>query len=188
MDCPSEDNYSAVSTTSVQSSPKNVLTRKSLQSLTLGQSPVTGWIRVFCGPDRSDIAQDDPSRMVNVLTSSSVEQVVSDMDLPVDYTLWLQIGGNPSRRLESEEKPFLLQENFFKALGFTDDSRRSRLSIDPDLKHLIRFHIGPAELSMCPGITRSGSVEILKGLVFPQWRRRSVALFGSKMILYPGKD
>ncbi|GAB0089409.1 Protein phosphatase PHLPP-like protein [Sergentomyia squamirostris] len=183
-----DDSYSALSTTSVQSSPKSVLMRNSLQSLTIGQTPVTGWIRVFCGPDRTDISCDDPSRMVHVVATTSVEQVVSDMDLPADYTIWLQIGGNPSRRLDSDEKPFVLQENFFKTLGYTDDSRRSRLSIDPDLKHLIRFHIGPAELSMCPGVLRSGFVEILKGLVFPQWRRRSVALFGSKIIVYPGNN
>ena len=39
-------------------------------------------------------------------------------------------------------------EDFLKKLGYLDESRRSRLGIDPDLKFLIRFHINAiAEIS-----------------------------------------
>lgn len=99
----------------------------------------------------------------------------------------VQTGGGRTRRLEENEYPLLVQEEFLRSLGYFDESRRARLGIDPELKHLIRFHIGPAEIPMCKGVLRSGTVEVLKGLVFPQWRRRHLAIVGSKLILYPGK-
>ena len=80
----------------------------------------------------------------------------------------------------------IVQEDFLKRLGYLDESRRSRLGIDPDLKFLIRFHIGPTDIIHCKGVTRCGSVEILKGLVFPQWRRRTIAIIGSTLVVYPG--
>lgn len=49
----------------------------------------SGWIRVYCGPDRSEFSCEDPSRMVNVSASSTTVEVVKDMDLPGDYTLWV---------------------------------------------------------------------------------------------------
>ncbi|KAL1400643.1 hypothetical protein pipiens_007265 [Culex pipiens pipiens] len=127
----------------------------------------SGWIRVYCGPDRSAVSCEDPSRMVHVITTATTLDVVKDMDLPMEYTLW---------------------EEFLKALGYLDESRRARLGIDPELKHLFRFHIGPAEIPMCRGVLRSGSVELLKGLVFPQWRRRYLAIVGSKLIIFPASS
>jgi hypothetical protein len=49
----------------------------------------SGWIRVYCGPDRSELTSEDPSRMVHVAANSTTVEVVKDMDLPVDYTLWV---------------------------------------------------------------------------------------------------
>ncbi|XP_055544111.1 protein phosphatase PHLPP-like protein [Wyeomyia smithii] len=145
----------------------------------------SGWIRVYCGPDRSDVSLEDPSRMIHVVTTSTTLDVVKDMNLPMEYTLWVQIGGSKTRRLEENEYPLLVQEEFLKSLGYVDESRRGRLGIDPELKHLFRFHIGPSEIPMCKGVLRSGSVEILKGLVFPQWRKRYLAIVGSKLIVFP---
>uniref|UniRef100_A0A6E8VYW2 PPM-type phosphatase domain-containing protein n=1 Tax=Anopheles coluzzii TaxID=1518534 RepID=A0A6E8VYW2_ANOCL len=146
----------------------------------------SGWLRVYCGPDRSEISAEDRSRMIHVVTTATTLDVVKDMNLPGDYTLWVQIGGGRTRRLEENEYPLLVQEEFLKSLGYFDESRRARLGIDPELKYLIRFHIGPAEIPMCKGVLRSGSVEVLKGLMFPQWRRRHLAIVGSKLILYAG--
>ncbi|KFB39126.1 hypothetical protein ZHAS_00006455 [Anopheles sinensis] len=146
----------------------------------------SGWLRIYCGPDRSEISSEDRSRMIHVVTTATTLDVVKDMNLPGDYTLWVQIGGGRTRRLEENEYPLLVQEEFLKSLGYFDESRRARLGIDPELKHLIRFHVGPAEIPMCKGVLRSGTVEVLKGLVFPQWRRRHLAVVGSKLILYPG--
>lgn len=143
-----------------------------------------GFIRIYCGPDRSEISIEDPNRMVNVYSTSTTIEIVKDMGLPPDYTLWCQIG-KKTRRLEDAEHPLLIQEEFLKKLGYLDESRRSRLGIDLDLKYLIRFHIGPTDHSLCRGAVKCGSVELLKGLVFPQWKRRTIAIIGSKLILYP---
>ncbi|XP_058825668.1 protein phosphatase PHLPP-like protein [Topomyia yanbarensis] len=148
----------------------------------------SGWIRVYCGPDRSDVSCEDPSRMVHVTTTATTLDVVKDLDLPMDYTLWVQIGGSKTRRLEENEYPLLVQEEFLKSLGYLNESRRARLGIDPELKHMFRFHIGPLEIPMCKGVLRSGSVEILKGLVFPHWRKRYLAIVGSKLIVYPASS
>lgn len=148
----------------------------------------SGWIRIYCGPDRSEYSCEDPNRMVMVYANSTTIEVVKDMGLPSDYTLWVQIGGEKSRRLEETEHPFMVQEEFLKKLGYADESRRSRLGIDPDLKYLIRFHIGPIDIPLCKGATKCGTVELLKGLVFPQWRRRTVAIIGSKLIVYPANQ
>lgn len=61
------------------------------------------------------------------------------------------------------------------------------MAIDPDLKYFLRFYLGPAAISVCPTIDRSGTVEILKGLVFPQWKRRAIAICGRQLLVYPGK-
>lgn len=154
----------------------NILTSTSWNS--------SGFIRVYCGPDRSEISIEDPNRMVNVYATSTTVEVVKDMGLPADYTIWCQIG-KKTRRLDESEHPLLIQEEFLKKIGYLDESRRSRLGIDLDLKYLIRFHIGPTDHSLCRGALKCGNVELLKGLVFPQWRRRTIAIIGTKLILYP---
>lgn len=109
------------------------------------------------------------------------------------------------RRLREDERPLMIQEEFLQSLGFKEISRRARLGIDPDFKYILRFFIGkfiwrvffwkrlqyqqkilgPTEPPLCGHATRSGTVEILKGLVFPQWQRRSIAVIGSKLIIFP---
>lgn len=148
----------------------------------------SGWIRIYCGPDRSEFSCEDPNRMVMVYANSTTLEIVKDMGLPADYTLWIQTGGEKSRRLDETEHPLMLQEEFLKKLGYLDESRRSRLGIDPDLKYLIRFHIGPIDIPLCKGATKCGNVELLKGLVFPQWRRRTIAIIGTKLIIYPANQ
>lgn len=148
----------------------------------------SGWIRIYCGPDRSEFSCEDPNRMVMVYANSTTLEIVKDMGLPADYTLWVQTGGGKSRRLDESEHPFVVQEEFLKKLGYLDESRRSRLGIDPDLKFLIRFHIGPIDFPLCKGATKCGNVELLKGLVFPQWRRRTIAIIGTKLIIYPANQ
>uniref|UniRef100_A0A182NEV3 PPM-type phosphatase domain-containing protein n=1 Tax=Anopheles dirus TaxID=7168 RepID=A0A182NEV3_9DIPT len=175
------EGYSSSSSGVIIGKPVNLMLSK--MSLLWNTS---GWLRIYCGPDRSEISAEDRSRMIHVVTTATTLDVVKDMNLPGDYTLWVQIGGGRTRRLEENEYPLLVQEEFLKSLGYFDESRRARLGIDPELKHLIRFHIGPAEIPMCRGVLRSGTVEVLKGLMCPQWRRRHLAVAGSKLILYAG--
>lgn len=99
----------------------------------------------------------------------------------------MQVGGASTRRLQQHEYPFIVQDNFLKKIGYKNSSRRARLGIDPDLKYLLRFYIGPAEVPNCKGVQQSGTIEILKGLVFPQWKRRSVAIFHNFLYVFPGK-
>jgi len=53
-----------------------------------------------------------------------------------------QYGGEPGRRLASQEKPLEIQDQFLQRLGYQDMSRRARLGVDPELRHLIGFHVG----------------------------------------------
>lgn len=100
-----------------------------------------------------------------------------------------QHGGGPSQRLSPEDRPLALQNAFLERLGYTTTVRRARLGIDPELRHLLRFHTGPATPQPgLEGFSRCGAVLVLKGLVFPQWRRRSIAVLHSRLLLYPGKS
>jgi hypothetical protein len=100
-----------------------------------------------------------------------------------------QYGGGPSQRLSPDDRPLALQNAFLERLGYTTTVRRARLGIDPELRHLLRFHTGPATpQSGLEGLSRCGDVLVLKGLVFPQWRRRSIAVLQSRLLLYPGKS
>lgn len=102
--------------------------------------------------------------------------------------LCLQYGGGPSQRLSPEDCPLALQDTFLERLGYTTTVRRTRLGIDPELRHLLRFHTGPATPHPgLKGFSKCGAVLVLKGLVFPQWRRRPIALLHSRLFLYPGK-
>lgn len=140
--------------------------------------------------------------MVNVAAKATAVQVARELGLPAEYALWMQTGGSTTRRLRPAEHPLVVQEEFCQRLGWTDASRRSRLAIDPQLKHLLRLFVGPAAaptpsaaLMATDGggingsgdvVQRSGTVELLKGLVSPQWRQRAVALVGSLLLVYPG--
>lgn len=157
----------------------------------------SGWIRVFCGPYRSELDLEESSRIVHVPATATTNDVRRELSLPAEYTLWLQTGGSHCRRLRADELPFVVQEEFCVRIGWMDASRRARLAIDPQLKHLVRFFVGPAAAPAATivgnggdggeGIQRSGTVELLKGLVSPQWRRRAVAIVGSLLLVYPGE-
>lgn len=46
------------------------------------------------------------------------------------------------RRLAADERPLEHQDEFLKLLGYDESSRRARLGVDPELRHLIAFHVG----------------------------------------------
>ncbi|XP_039279477.1 protein phosphatase PHLPP-like protein isoform X1 [Nilaparvata lugens] len=138
-----------------------------------------GWVRVF--NDEEDV--DAPGTLVYLTNTTIVRDICRDLVLADHLTLWLQYGGGEGRRLGATETPLSLQDEFLKKIGYSDNSRRARLGIDPDLRYIIRFYIGPASGEL---IERSGSVYILKGLVLPQWKKRTVVLMANKMYIYPG--
>ncbi|XP_028172826.1 PH domain leucine-rich repeat-containing protein phosphatase 1-like [Ostrinia furnacalis] len=160
--------------------------RKSLRRLssTRGFKPRNpneyGWIRVFDG--LQPFAVDAPSKLVKVSLNTTVEEVNKKLGLGEELTLWLQIGGEKSRRLEQDEYPLRIQEHFLVTYGWSSEARRQRLAVDPELRHSLQWCAGPADRS--GGVLRSGTIHILKGHVFPQWKPRPAHVIGSRLHSY----
>ncbi|KAL6449254.1 hypothetical protein ACFW04_000712 [Cataglyphis niger] len=137
----------------------------------------SGWVRIHTGIESS---------LVYLTLDTTAKDVCRDMLLGDDLSLFVQYGGEPSRRLASQEKPLEIQDQFLQRLGYQDVSRRARLGVDLELRHLVGFHVGPASpLPDLAGYSRCGYTLVLKGLVFPQWKRRPLAVIGSRLFLYP---
>lgn len=213
-----DDSYSTMSTVSIDSasspnstvsekSTKVKLIRKPLPRTTLPKEkiskqlpveniqPITGWIRVYCGPaggeeesNESSSFLGDANKLVQINCSDRVTEIVQKMNLPMQYTMWLQVDGMRTRRLQDTECPLVIQECFLKKLGYLNVARRQRMGIDPELKHILRFHMGPVQIDCCRGVARSGQIEVLKGLVSPQWKLRSMCVLGSRLVIFPGKQ
>lgn len=49
----------------------------------------SGWIRIYCGPYRDVIDFEEPSRMVHVISNDTTKDITDDMELPVEYTIWV---------------------------------------------------------------------------------------------------
>lgn len=162
--------------------------RKSLRRLasTRGFKPnpsnAYGWIRVFDGLE--PFAIDAPSKLVKVALNTTVEEVNKNLGFTDELTLWIQIGGEHARRLESGEFPLRIQEQFLATCGWRSNSRRQRLAVDPELRHSFRWCAGPADRS--GGVLKSGTLYVLKGHVFPQWRPRPAHVIGSRLHTYGG--
>ncbi|XP_075992360.1 PH domain leucine-rich repeat protein phosphatase isoform X1 [Anticarsia gemmatalis] len=160
--------------------------RKSLRRLasTRGFKPRAnneyGWIRVFEGLE--PFAVDAPSKLVKVALNTTVEEVNKNLGFNDELSLWLQIGGNNSRRLELDEFPLRIQEQYLATCGWKSESRRLRMAVDPELRHSLRWCAGPAPLS--GGVLHSGTVHVLKGHVFPQWKPRPAYVIGSRLHSY----
>ncbi|KAL7304086.1 hypothetical protein TKK_0003547 [Trichogramma kaykai] len=137
----------------------------------------TGWLRIHVGQESS---------LVYLTLETSASDVCRDMLLSENLALFVQYGGDAGRRLSSQERPLELQEQLLEALGYKEPTRRARLGLDAELRHLIRFHVGPAApVNELHGYSRCGYALVLKGLVFPQWKKRALAVVGSRIFLYP---
>lgn len=191
--CPKFNNSTGAQSTSLtmvcddglnSSSPH--VRRKSLRRLasTRGFKPCPpneyGWIRVFDGLE--PFAVDAPSKLVKVSLNTTVEEVNRKLGFGEDLTLWLQIGGEKCRRLEMDEYPLRIQEHFLVTCGWKSVERRQRLAVDPELRFSLQWCAGPADKS--GGVLRSGTIHILKGHVFPQWKPRPAHIIGSRLHSY----
>ncbi|XP_063617590.1 protein phosphatase PHLPP-like protein isoform X1 [Cydia splendana] len=160
--------------------------RKSLRRLasTRGFKPRPaneyGWIRVFEGLE--PFAVDAPSKLVKVTLNTTVEDINKELGFGEELTLWSQIGGETSRRLEIDEFPLRIQEQFLATCGWKSEARRLRLAVDPELRHSLRWCAGPAARS--GGVRRSGTIHVLKGHVFPQWKPRPAHIIGSRLHMH----
>lgn len=109
-----------------------------LAVVALGQE--AGWVRVLTGRPGE---RAERGALVYLTPATAVRDVSRDLLLPPHLTLWVQYGrGAASHRLRADDKPLVIQDRFLQRLGFADRSRRARLGIDPELRHLIRFHVG----------------------------------------------
>ncbi|KAM3964724.1 LOW QUALITY PROTEIN: PH domain leucine-rich repeat protein phosphatase [Aphomia sociella] len=162
------------------------LRRKSLRRLasTRGFKSQTsydsGWIRVFEGLE--PFAVDAPSKLVKVSLNTTVEDLNKSLHFGEELTLWVQIGGEKFRRLELDEYPLRIQEQFLTTYGWKSEARRLRLAVDPELRHSLRWCTGPA--ARTGGVLRSGTLYVLKGHVFPQWKQRTAYIIGSRLYTY----
>lgn len=160
--------------------------RKSLRRLasTRGFKPRAaneyGWIRVFEGLE--PFAIDAPSKLIKVNLNTTVEEINKNLGFNDELSLWLQTGGANARRLEQDEFPLRIQEQYLATCGWRSQARRLRLAVDPELRHSLRWCAGPAPLT--GGVLRSGTVYVLKGHVFPQWKPRPAYVIGSRLHSY----
>lgn len=138
------------------------------------------WIRVFEGPE--PFAVDAPSKLVKVTLNTTVEDVNKALSLSEDLSVWVQIGGEKLRRLELNDFPLRIQEQFLATSGWKSESRRLRLAVDPELRHSLRWCIGPS--ASFGGVLRSGILYVLKGHVFPQWKPKPAYVIGSRLYTY----
>jgi hypothetical protein len=118
---------------------------------------IEGWVRVFGGPESAaSLSEEEHGTLVSVQTETSSGDVCrKHLCMGADATLWAQYGAGPSWRLTSCEAPLLLQELFLRALGYEDPERRKRMGIDPELRHLLRFHVGENANFLSPSISLS---------------------------------
>lgn len=160
--------------------------RKSLRRLasTRGFKPKPtndyGWLRVFDGLEPFSV--DAPSKLIKVTLNTTVAEVNKNLGFGDELTLWLQIGAENTRRLELDEFPLRIQEQYLATCGWKSEARRQRLAVDPELRHSLRWCVGPAHRS--GGVLRSGTLYVLKGHVFPQWKPRPAYVIGSRLHTY----
>lgn len=136
-----------------------------------------GWIRVFDGLE--PFAVDAGSKLIKISKKTTVEEVNKKLGFTEESTLWLQTGGENSRRLEPNEFPLQMQEDFLKKNGWSSEARRLRLAVDPELRHTLRWCAGPAGAP--GGVLQAGTINVLKGHVFPQWKSRQAYIVGSRL-------
>ncbi|KAG7311444.1 hypothetical protein JYU34_002486 [Plutella xylostella] len=134
-----------------------------------------GWLRVFEGLE--PFAAGAGSKLVRATPSTTADEVCRQLGLGEEQALWLQLGGGPGRRVEADERPLRLQEQALAACGWRSAWRRARLAVDPELRHALRWAAGPAACGTC--VLRSGTLHVLKGHVFPQWKPRPAYIIGS---------
>lgn len=139
-----------------------------------------GWIRVYEG--LQPFATSSSSKLVRLTLNTTVEEVNKQLGLDDELTLWVQIGSENSRRLENDECPLRIQEQFLVTCGWKSEARRIRLAVDPELRHSLRWCTGPD--ARYGGVSRSGTLHILKGHVFPQWKLRPAYIVGSRLYLH----
>uniref|UniRef100_A0A6I8Q6B2 protein-serine/threonine phosphatase n=1 Tax=Xenopus tropicalis TaxID=8364 RepID=A0A6I8Q6B2_XENTR len=107
-------------------------------------------------------------------------------------SLYVQLHGESCRRLEAQEKPLQIQNDYLFQLGFRDLCRVQEEGMEPEIGCLIRFYAGK---SNCGGFSErtqlSGTYNVRKGkmqLPVNRWARRQVILCGTCLIVSSVKE
>nr|XP_015209710.1 PREDICTED: PH domain leucine-rich repeat-containing protein phosphatase 1 [Lepisosteus oculatus] len=107
-------------------------------------------------------------------------------------TLYVQLHGEAARRLEPEEKPLQIQNDYLFKLGFKDPWRVQEEGMDAEIGCMIRFYAGkPHSVESSERIQLSGTYNIRKGkmqLPVNRWTRRQAILCGACLIVSSVKE
>ncbi|XP_006892820.1 PREDICTED: PH domain leucine-rich repeat-containing protein phosphatase 1 [Elephantulus edwardii] len=107
-------------------------------------------------------------------------------------TLYVQLHGETTRRLEAHEKPLQIQNDYLFQLGFGELWRVQEEGMDAEIGCLIRFYAGkPHSTGSSERIQLSGMYNVRKGkmqLPVNRWTRRQVILCGTCLIVSSVKD
>ncbi|XP_059737095.1 PH domain leucine-rich repeat-containing protein phosphatase 1 isoform X2 [Bos taurus] len=111
---------------------------------------------------------------------------------PPPPTLYVQLHGETARRLEADEKPLQIQNDYLFQLGFGALWRVQEEGLDSEVGCLIRFYAGkPHSTGSSERIQLSGTYNVRKGkmhLPVNRWTRRQVILCGTCLIVSSVKD
>ncbi|XP_004858502.1 PH domain leucine-rich repeat-containing protein phosphatase 1 isoform X2 [Heterocephalus glaber] len=111
---------------------------------------------------------------------------------PLPPTLYMQLHGETTRRLEADEKPLQIQNDYLFQLGFGELWRVQEEGMDSEIGCLIRFYAGkPHSTGSSERIQLSGMYNVRKGrmqLPVNRWTRRHVILCGTCLIVSSVKD
>ncbi|XP_053520155.1 PH domain leucine-rich repeat-containing protein phosphatase 1 [Artibeus jamaicensis] len=111
---------------------------------------------------------------------------------PSPPTLYVQLHGETTRRLEADEKPLQIQNDYLFQLGFGELWRVQEEGMDSEIGCLIRFYAGkPHSTGSSERIQLSGMYNVRKGkmqLPVNRWTRRQVILCGTCLIVSSVKD
>ncbi|XP_075069058.1 PH domain leucine-rich repeat-containing protein phosphatase 1 isoform X2 [Mixophyes fleayi] len=139
-------------------------------------------------------------------SSSSVEELSTDpqpsvavtvparplQDVKSPGSLYVQLHGENSRRLEPHEKPLLVQNDYLFQLGFRDLCRVQEEGMESEIGCLIRFYTGkPNGTAISDRTQLSGTYNVRKGkmhLPVNRWTRRQVILCGTCLIVSSVKE
>ncbi|XP_012581249.1 PREDICTED: PH domain leucine-rich repeat-containing protein phosphatase 1 [Condylura cristata] len=111
---------------------------------------------------------------------------------PPPPSLYVQLHGETTRRLEADEKPLQIQNDYLFQLGFGELWRVQEEGMDSEIGCLVRFYAGkPHSTNSSERIQLSGMYNVRKGKVqlpVNRWARRHVILCGTCLIVSSVKD